>query len=262
MPHLCFNASGAATLRHVLAKAGREATVFTSFDDLSQGPVTDVCGEDRRRWAEAHYGKEAFNGLWSGQVAFWTGIAGQCSADLTVWVNRRSAVELTGFLEFLWRLPAGAAFALGDCTDKVAITPAETGRPYVLTSTGALNIAQWTSLLPSAERVSRDMFPAEVQGWARLKQENAPLRAFVGGHLMSVPVDHHDGDILASIWPGWRRTHRVVSECLALMPANADHTQVSDLFILERMDAMADAGLIEFRGRPEEPAFEVRLKDR
>jgi hypothetical protein len=221
-----------------------------------------VCGEERRLWALAFYGEDDSDIFWSRQVDFWADIASRCRDDLTVWINRRSAPELTSFMEFLWRLPENVTFGLGDCTDKVAIMPAETGKPYVLTSTGTLNPVQWAELLSSVASADKAMFQVDLQNWARLKQENAPLRAFAGGHLMSVPADHHDGDILASIWPSWRRTQRVVSECLAVMPANAEHTQVSDLWILRRMELMADTGVIEFRDGAGMPAFEVRLRER
>lgn len=260
MRHICFNPSGATTLRSLLRKQGRMNDVLTLPDDLSLGPISSVTGEERRRWLEEFYNTADFDPLWNEQLVFWRQVRQPSEAGDIIWLNRNAVHELCCFHEFVSVVPDHSAFMIGDFTKRFITEFSDSDKAHALSSCGLLNEQQWQTGFGLARKANTSEFAEERRNWSRLKQENAPLRAITNDQLSSVPIEHFDDDILALIPSSWRRAAPVIGECLMMLPGQERYAQFSDLFLIYRLEAMADNGRIELRGEGDIQKMEVRSK--
>src|SRR3954466_11039691 len=101
--HIVFTPSGAGSLRQALASAGRDEQVISFFDDLSFGPIDPPDLPLRSKWVEEALGWTGWHDIAPKTEAFWREALSPGRRKVA-WLSRRSAMEYTGFLEWLWRL--------------------------------------------------------------------------------------------------------------------------------------------------------------
>jgi hypothetical protein len=96
--------------------------------------------------------------------------------------------------------------------------------------------------------------------WRQLRDENAPLRIIEGGILRSAPITFFDSLLMSHATDDWQKVTMIVGQGLA---ADWDDGvfQTGDLVLAARVNALAESGRLECRGRnPLEMQFsEVRL---
>jgi hypothetical protein len=97
--------------------------------------------------------------------------------------------------------------------------------------------------------------------WQGLKAENAPLRVFRDGSLVSAPIDFFDALILSHATVEWQRWSRLAGDVFAT--ENHDYRQIWEPFISGRLRALVESGRLELRGKPQHSDdtmnYEVRL---
>ncbi len=77
----------------------------------------------------------------------------------------------------------------------VSLPPFEERRNGVVvsrTSFGEVSPEEWGRLAQNGTRLPKNYLSGLASRWAQLREENAPLRAFVNGQLVSVPEDFYD----------------------------------------------------------------------
>ena len=255
--------SGAGSLRQSLKGLRSLDTTIRFQDDLAFGPIADVCDEARRQWLTNYYGTDENDGyehaIWEEQKTFWTDVTKGLRDDLMVWFTRHSSLEYCCFLEFISRLPGSTEFELADFTNETFGVSSASAKTSGVIGTGILNPDQLNRGFEIAKRVRPVEFGAELHLWQRLKSENAPVRAFAGRQLMSASVDHFDPLILHFIGADWARAARVVGNCLG-SSFDSGTAEFGDLWIVRRMEAMIEAGLIESDNDGDIIRSTIRLK--
>jgi hypothetical protein len=235
-------------LRDALRQAGRDARVVALIDNLSFGPIAPFDAEMRCRWVEHELGYE-WEDVGAKSASFWE--AALSPADRKVaWLSRRSTLEYTGFLEWLWRI-GDQPFGLVDLTDATIVGRARDGspesrravsvgllHPHEIIDSGLPDSAQ--EVTPDARRRYRDL-------WARLRAENAPLRVLGPDGLVSAPIMHFDSLLLSHATAAWQRAARVIGLVLGDF-GDSGLLQTGDLLLAARLRALAEAGHLEFEG--------------
>ena len=243
--HVVFGMSAAGSLRQVLEMLGRAERVIGCLDDLSFGPINPGDAPSRNAYLNSIWCNEAGD-EWEDWVGtFWDDAAD--SAVLPVaWVNRRAAYEYANFLQFLHCLN-GAPCEVVDMTevpfhkhDGTTGTMASFGivTPKMMIDADVL------SLRTQLEPAQRD---AHATMWARLREENAMFRLATPAGLVSAPEDVFDPLILKHVTSDWQRAARVVGDALG-QQLDEPYRQVGDNMLWHRLQALADAGLVEGRG--------------
>jgi hypothetical protein len=167
------------------------------------------------------------------------------------WLTRRSAMEYSGFLEWLWRL-GDATCEVVDLTDvKISYRP-EQGPPRppalaislgMLHPDRILNDQLWNlaePLQPATRGRYRDL-------WHQLRSENAPLRVIDGGQLVSAPISFFDSKLMSYVTDDWQKVARVVGHALASQMDDCI-LQAGDIVLVARVDALVESGRLEIRG--------------
>jgi uncharacterized protein DUF3658/uncharacterized protein DUF1835 len=246
--HIVFNPSGAAGLREALRQAGRDDRVAGFMDDLSFGPIAPPDAETRCRWVEHELGYE-WEDVCAKSASFWEEALspGDCKV---AWLSRRSTLEYTGFLEWLWRL-GDQPFGLVDLSDATVVGRAIDGspvsrrafsvgllHPHEIVDSGLPDSAQ--EVTPDARRRYRDL-------WARLRAENAALRVLGPDGLVSAPITHFDALLLSHARAQWQKAAMVIARALTDF-SDASLRQTDDLVLAARLRALAEAGHLESEG--------------
>ena len=255
--HLMFSYSAAASLRQAIVVSERDDEVVAIWDDFSEGPINPPALDLRTDWLWHH-------GRWQDQGGcdelrldlgrdehVWERVSGH-EGRLIVWLSRRSAIEYSGFLEFVWRLE-GRHFELVDITDYLLrparIRNGETFGPLYAVGAGILNPSEFfteqafgrVAVFAGESRVQcRDL-------WAQLRAENAPLRVLENGRLTSAPLSYFDERFFSFVEAKWRKGAWIVGHVLGDEMDRNEH-QFGDMFCWARLVHLAETGRIEARG--------------
>lgn len=170
--HVVFGMSAAGTLRIALRKIGRAERVIGQNDNLSFGPI-DGDRSKRLEWLDKELAYD-YTEVPELDTLFW-GEAVSPDIRPIAWVNRRSAREYSGFLEFLWRLPH-TNLEVVDGTD-VVFSRGRAGT-FVAHSLGVVSQEQMIEarLMDRQQNLSAFDIENYKAAWNRLRAENAPLR--------------------------------------------------------------------------------------
>lgn len=106
--------------------------------------------------------------------------------------------------------------------------------------------------------VTLSEFEVDPDEWKRLCTENDTVRILEGGKkIAGKGADFYDRDILAVLGADWQKGNRAMHQILAKMKI-----KTGDVYLLHRMRALAEAGVLELNGDPSKgwKEFEVRLK--
>ena len=95
--------------------------------------------------------------------------------------------------------------------------------------------------------------------WARLREENAPLRILDDSGMVSATLTYFDDLLVSCTIERWRKAARVLSDALASF-IDGPFYQVGEFVLLRRLRALVAAGRLESQGDLAQPRFsEVRL---
>jgi len=253
--HITFNSSAAIDLRKALATDGQDAEVIAMPDDLSFGPIDPIEWLERAHWLENTLGYDvqdpagaegrAWDRFWPKALAV--------TDRRVVWLSRRSTQEFCGFLEWL-RRNGDQPFEIVDLTDvRLGATPSRsrlappTG---IIGSDEFLNGRLWDLAAPAPAATRADWLAL----WARLRQENSPLRILTPQGLQSAPLEVFDGQILSLVSPEWKKFAYVVGEFIYASTyesfCDAEVFQTGDMVPIARVAALIASGRIEADGDP------------
>lgn len=236
--HVIFGSSGAGTLKQLLWQKGRAEQVVCPLDDFSFGPIANDDAA-RTMWVEEELGFSDWGSVVVGTPIF---LRTSCAADISpiVWISRRDARSYAGFLWWLSVL-GDAPCSVIDITDMVI-----DDRPVA--SLSQLSVEAMAPLLDTEIPLTSADRRNYQEIWHLLKSENAPLR-IIGhsGALESAPITHFDSFLIAGATTTWRKMARIVGEALA-MSWDGDLHQVGDHVLFGRLGALAESGVLEWRG--------------
>ena len=253
MNHVCFSSSAAYSLRQMFQNLGKDKVeqVLHFCDDLTQGPVSDVCGPDRRDF----YCERMDEHQWQQQLRFWLLVAKANDNQFVVWMSRRNTLEMTGFSEFLDRIPKEIKFKLADFSNE----PMEEKSFFRnVIGTGLLNPKQFECGFEIMQTVCAKNFANDIQVWQQLKLENVELRAFKENVLASVRVDHFDHYLLDCLTNEWQRAARIVGQALSTS-VEGGYSMVGDLWLFDRLAVFHDEGRVDCDSATMEPTSKIRL---
>lgn len=248
--HVVFTPSGAKDLKHALATAGRDDQVISSFDHLGFGPINPPDLSLRSKWVENELGWTGWDDIAPETEAFWREALSPGRRKVA-WLSRRSAMEYTGFLEWLWRM-GDAPCEVVDLSEVKVSRSLEHGRPPppalaislgivpsgIICRDGLWDLAE--PLRPAAREKYRNL-------WQKLRSESAPLRIIDGDELVSTPISAFDARLMSYVTADWQRVATVVGQALA---AEMDECvfQTVDVFLAARIDAMVGNGRLDLQG--------------
>lgn len=236
--HVTFGQSAAGSLQLALASLGLgNEPVATFCDDHSMGPVGD--GNQRAEWQRTEwYGHDPI-ACDDVVVAFWEQVSAW-PGRLVVWMSSWASAELCGLHLLCWRLPQANIHVIDVSTvDFVPDTIPIYDERQAFSIVRDERIVQH-SLLERAKPLS-DLERAELRStWARLRDENAPLRVVTDTGLVSQPITYFDERIRAPIQPEWQRCARVVGTVLSELSQQRLRELDSDVFVFTRLLRLID----------------------
>jgi hypothetical protein len=261
--HILFSETAAHSLSEALQIAGRADRVITLPDDLSVGPINPPNPVTRDDWIHRELGDDLTDEHRPiDQVdAFWAE-ALTATARRIVWVSKRSAPEYAGFLEFVRRLEDAPCDVIEFDRQQLTYRAHDgTLRRNLLLGLGELTpehfteTRYWERAVP-LDAAARERYRAN---WARLREENAPLRILDDGGLVSAPITYFDDLLISCAIDRWRKSARVIGEALMSFIDGPFH-QVGEFVLIARLRALARSGRLESKGDMAQPRFsEVRL---
>ena len=159
---------------------------------------------------------------------------GKHGEAVRIWYSN-APYSLCGFYDVLWQLrdcdcPVTALemprwMPLGDDTVQSCL------------NWGELSPGDWAAYLPLEREIPKNVRRAIAMEWARLQEENAPLRAIVNGRLHSVREDFYDPFIRARIHDRTLRVGQLIGEVLGRYQLG-----IGDWWIAKRIQAMESRG--------------------
>jgi hypothetical protein len=248
--HVVFTPSGAGSLRHALATAGRDDQVISSFDHLGFGPIDPPDLPLRSKWVEEELGWTGWHDIAPKTEAFWREAL---SPDRwkVAWLSRRSSMEYAGFLEWLWRMGDAPCDVVDLSEVKVSRSPEHGLPPPALAiSLGIIptEIIRRDKLWNLAEPLQAAARVRYLDLWQQLRSENAPLRVIESRELVSAPISFFDQRLMSYVTNDWREVARIVGEAL-VAEMDDEVLQVGDLVLAARIDSLIESGRLEIQGR-------------
>ena len=242
--HVVSGEAAARVLGKALRRAGRGDAIAAFPDDLGLGPIDPPAPLQRIAWFEDVLGVAAdqWEGLSEATAAFWQ-MALLPETRRLLWVSRDCVPDYTAFLEWVWQL--------GDLPYDVVDLSA-----FSLRALDARQAAAYWDRAAPLTASERRRYRAL---WARLRQENAPVRRLTDAGLVSAPISCWDELLLSCVAASWRKAARVIGD--AMVKAGDERAfQRGELLLGARLRALAAAGRIEAAGNLRRIRYsEVRL---
>jgi hypothetical protein len=258
--HIVFHRDAVDDLREAVRQAGRLDRVTVFRDDFSFGPISPPDPDQREAWVR----RALHHGAWYEETVgdtepFWHE-ALEPGKRLVAWTSRRSAMEYTGFLEWLRRL-GNLPCEVVDLTETMVVRTWRDGSQ--LPPRLALSLAHLCPekilelrLLDAARPLDEVSRQRHLNLWHRLRAENAPLRIFSEAGLQSADLTVFDAKILDHVVSDWRKVARVVGEVLST-PGNDKYADIDTFVLSGRVRALVKAGKIESAG----DVFRIRYSE-
>jgi hypothetical protein len=249
--HIVFSDSFAGSLSTALKELGRDETIVCLRDNLSLGPINPPDPALRLQWIRKELAPGLSDREWpSDRIArFWEAALASANRRV-VWVSERAAREYAGFLEFVWRLDEADCDLVAFNEDAVTYPRLDgrmtAGRAICLGELppSHLTATRYWDRTVKLENAACERYRAN---WARLREENAPLRIRDDGGLVSAPISYFDDLLIACTVEHWRKSARVIGEALCSF-MDGPFFQVDDFFLAARLRALAKSDRLESRG--------------
>jgi hypothetical protein len=265
--HIVFSISAAAELRKALKQIGSGDSVIALFDDLSFGPINPPSPAVRAEWSKGELGSVDYWDWASIEKldnAFWTAALSNERRRI-VWTSRRASSEYSGFLEFVWRLGDTRCEVI-DLTDTMIAFHGKGETPEAPRLIWSLAYISAPGIIANdLMNFACELSPESREGcrtvWARLRDENAPLRVIDANlQLVSAPVTFFDERIRSYSTSHWQKAARVIGNAMLESSDGPLIRQVNDLVLAARLKSMVGRGLLESQGDLTTIRFsEVRL---
>jgi len=227
-----------------LRDAGQAAHVTCHIDNLALGPIDPPDPQVRLNWFAQELGWTDYQRVWNSTEAFWREAVRE-PVRKVAWLSLRSAIEYTGFLEWLWRLD-GAPCEVVDLTDMPVKRRCRAFSLAQLSPEEIVASHLWDNAAPLDE-AARQRFCAL---WRQLRADNAPLRAVGADGLQSAPITFFDQQLLSFVSASWQKPSRIVAEVVSewVEPPMEPYFQAGDGILFARIFALVEAGVLEVRG--------------
>jgi hypothetical protein len=260
--HFVFTLSGAGCLVQALRQAGRDDQVVVTSNDMEFGPINPGDLESRAKWVESELGPSDWNRISLRSDRVWDE-ARFPDHRKVVWLTRRSAMEFAGFLDWLWVRDDVPCDVVDLSEIKIPYRPEHGPRqPRLAISLGMLHpdIIRGDKLWDLAEPLQMAERRRHRELWDKLRSENAMLCISDGDKLVSVPISFFDPVLMSYVTDNWQKVSRVVGPAMASQMSD-DIVQTGDMFLSARVNALAESGNLEIRGKSALEMFstEVRL---
>lgn len=134
----------------------------------------------------------------------------------------------------------------------------EKGAIFYPTSLHQIQPKEFLKAKKLSRKVTLSEFEVDPDEWAKLMEENAPVRILEGGKkIVSKDADFYDKDILAGLTNEAQKGNRALQNILSKMKI-----KTGDVTLLNRMKVLAEEGKIDLNGEPSKgwKEFEVKLK--
>jgi hypothetical protein len=257
--HAAWGAARTDSVRQALRLQGRAERVIALTHVISVGPIEPFDPEMRRIWfaANTRPDDEPDEGQ-TDPEAPWTEAADPGVLPV-YWVCLTDAAEHACFLRFISHM-AGRPF------DIVEVIGSDFPRPGAASSVWSLGQLRPEEIVAADLGGRRRPFTqAEsdlaVARWAKLRQENAPLRIVRDGTLVSAPLTHFD-DVLTRFATGeWELLIKLVARVLGHLDNDSDQPGqgCSYELLFARILVLGQAGALEVsEPGPGMRDFEVR----
>lgn len=258
--HIVFHRDAVDDLREAVRQAGRLDRVTVFRDDFSFGPISPPDPDQREAWMR----RALHNVAWYDETVgdtepFWRE-ALEPGKRLVAWTSLRSAMEYTGFLEWLRRL-GNLPCEVVDLTETMVVRSWRDGGklpPRLVLSLAYLHPEEILELglLEFARPLDEVSRQRHLNLWDRLRAENAPLRIFTAAGLESADLTVFDAQILEHVVSDWRKVARVLG---AVEFARGDdrHDDIDAFILAGRVRALVKAGKLESVG----DVFRIRYSE-
>lgn len=134
----------------------------------------------------------------------------------------------------------------------------EKGAIFYPTSLHQIQPKEFLKAKKLSRKITLSEFEVDPDEWAKLMEENAPVRILEGGKkIVSKEADFYDKDILAGLTKDAQKGNRALQSILSKMKI-----KTGDVTLLNRMKVLAEQGSIEMTGEPAKgwKEFDVKLK--
>lgn len=244
--HVTFGQSAAHSLRLALKRLNVLEEVAPLIDDFTMGPLDPGDAEQRAAWErEELYDDDPIATSedtleFANRISNWPG-------RLIVWMSSRSARELCGLHELLWRLPNANLHLIDVATVEFGPTsPYDDGRDFAIMRDERI---VELGLIDTAKPVGDVARASYRNRWQQLREENAPLRVLNDNGLVSVPIDYFDERLRRLVTDDWQLGARIVGNLLGDLSRGRYREFSSDIFLFERLFRLLDTD--ELEGQPD-----------
>ncbi|MBP2146374.1 hypothetical protein J2129_001828 [Methanofollis sp. W23] len=252
--HIAFTESAGGCLKAAF-RDRPEHHVAALADDLSLGPINPYHYPDRQVYFETLYADTEFASWYQDSLprirTFWKETRPDTPRRIA-WFTRRSAIEYSGFLEFLSREPDPCAIEVIDLTEGVDVLwddePDEAPDRVIPTSIGEL-APEWLRDQTDRTRfLSRSEASFYLRSWGRLKEDEDGVRTLWRGQLYPTVPSTLGEDVLYAVPEDWTSAAMVIGE--ALGTSSDEYTQCGDAFLYSRLLFLIRCGEVEAKGDP------------
>lgn len=226
--HVVFGRSAAGSLQDALETAGRQGTVVSPYDDFSFGPIDFDDASTRAQWVEEELGYGDWLDIYDSSLP---SVTESLNAELPpiVWFAPDCTTSAMGFLWWLSQV--------GHLGCSILEVP----------KLSQLNPQRLIKHLGREVPLSSVKRTESLALWSRLKAENAPIRVLGGSGLKSASIDYFDDALIANVTSRWRKMALIVAHTLIGFDETGLY-QTGDLVLGARLAALAEAGVLEWRG--------------
>ncbi|QYZ79589.1 DUF1835 domain-containing protein [Methanofollis formosanus] len=252
--HIAFTESAGGCLRAAFRDIP-DQRVAALADDLSLGPINPYQYPDRQVFFETLYADTEYEFWYQDALphirAFWDETR-PGDARRIVWFTRRSAIEYSGFLEFLSREPDPCAIEVVDLTEGVDVVwedePDEAPDRVIPISLGELAPEWLRDQTDRARPLTQDEAAFYLRTWDRLKDDEDGVRTLWRGQLYPTIPSTLGEDVLYAVPEDWTSAAMVIGE--ALGASSDEYHQCGDAFLYTRLLFLIRCGEVEAEGDP------------
>jgi Protein of unknown function/Domain of unknown function (DUF1835) len=256
---VCFNVSAISSIAQLPQIKKEPESIVPLWDDLSFGPIEDVCSQERQLWRadflkSCHdYSHSEISQIWISNIKQWEFVKSG-PADLQVWLNCNSTSELCGFGEFISQLPQNHRFEIVDFANQSSQTSNDSSAGY---SIGRLSTTQLDAgLLLRRQSQTTEWLPL-IEQWKKVKLEGEYLRTSQSNLPHSTIETHFDQTFFMYVTPEWRKTDRVILDVLLKLEEEGYSASWDALYW--RIIEITRRGIFEIMRQEHNPLGRVRL---
>lgn len=268
MIHIVFQEADVETLKQAIAlDESLAGEIFLIRDDFAVGPIADLDTEEgwelRRNWWMEKVAASPYSREETGQFDDRQTVARiremldeQESLEAWIWMAQNQH-DVCGYF---WLIPQ-----LKEYQGRVVVLYFnnlpfinDKGQIFYPLNLHEIQPREFLKAKKLNRKVTLSEFEVDPDEWKRLANENAVVRVLEGGKkIVGKEEDYYDKDVITGLTGEWQKGHRAMHHILGKMKE-----KTGDVFLLWRMQKLAEEGRIEMQGDATKSwkDFEVKLK--